>query len=258
MIGKSKQELANTIKELSSQVSKQLEELVKLDVEQLKYKNKDIKDMINYYNDLTHKIEDRRVRIHNFSLQILAVSLAALIIVVTSDQIKIDSDIKLILFSSTVVIFFVLIVFALVTSLFFIKQSSFRYPFLKLEGLGQNQWKWFYYGNKNIENISRNPICPTKDQAKTHIPYLMGMEYFIRSYTGENPQEEIRNNIQQLYLLQVHNYYKNKFYLQLTKIWQLAFCLVLLVIIVSFLLWLLPISSQIVTYFHDKFLTCSL
>ena len=35
--------------------------------------------------------------------------------------------------------------------------------------------------------------------------------------------EEISNNVQQLYLLQVHNYYKNRFYLQLVRIreWSL-------------------------------------
>lgn len=47
-----------------------------------------IKHMISYYNDLTYKTEDRRIRIHNFSLQILAVSVAAEALLITSDKIK--------------------------------------------------------------------------------------------------------------------------------------------------------------------------
>jgi len=239
------------IKELSEKISKQLGELVELDKEKLKEKNRDVKEMIRYYTDLTYKTEDRRIRIHTFSLQILAVSVAAVALLITSDKININGYTAGVVFYAALVIFFILILSSLVTSLFFVRQSSFKYAWKGLEKIGQNKWKWFYYGNKNILKINVNPIWQTKNVDNTTIPYLENLKDFVASYKDENLYKEICDNIQQLYLLQIHNYYKNRFYLQLTKIWRWSFCLVLIVIIVSFLLLLLPISSQIITYFHD-------
>jgi len=225
------EERNGVILKLKKEVSEILEELENLGDNERTKKNNEIKNMINYYNGLTDKIEDRRVRINNFSLQILAVSIAASVVLITSKSVKIDSDIDLIIFYAAMVTFLVLITSSLITSIFFLRQSSFRYPFLKIEGVGVNQWKWFYYGNKYIERINRNPIWPSKKHSETNIPYLKGLKYFVNSYIEENSKKEIRNNIQQLYLLQVHNYYKNKFYLQLTKIWEIGFKFVVLVIV---------------------------
>lgn len=53
---------------------------------------------------------------------------------------------------------------------------------------------------------------------ETNEPYLRGLHAFLENYRVETLDTEIRNNIQQLYLLQVHNYYKNRFYLQLVSV----------------------------------------
>jgi ABC-type multidrug transport system fused ATPase/permease subunit len=236
-----REEKTKVIKELSEKISKQLGELGKLDEEKLKEKNRDVKEMISYYTDLTYKTEDRRIRIHNFSLQILAVSVAAAALLFTSNKINISGYTAGVVFYAALAIFFILIVSSLVTSLFFVRQSSFRYAWKDLEKIGQNKWKWFYYGNMNILKINVNPIWQTKNVNNTTIPYLESLKDFVTSYKDEDLYKEISDNIQQLYLLQIHNYYKNRFYSQLTKIWKWSFRLVLIAIIISFLLLLLPI-----------------
>lgn len=49
------------------------------------------------------------------------------------------------------------------------------------------------------------------------MPYLKGLHYFVVNYSEETLDSELSDNIQQLYLLQVHNYYKNKFFLRLNN-----------------------------------------
>lgn len=39
----------------------------------------------------------------------------------------------------------------------------------------------------------------------------------MESYANATIDKELQDNIQQLYLLQVHNFYKNKFFLRLNK-----------------------------------------
>lgn len=234
-MAKKEEAASNEISELMNQIAAQLDDLTKLKNDELKKKNEDVKYMISYYNDLTDKIEDRRIRIHNFSLQMLAVSLAALAILVTIDSLILNSVCKIVIWYTTIIVFSILTLSCLLTSCLYVRQSSFEYPFLRMETIGSNQWKWFYYGNKDIQKINRNVVLPTKDPQMTTIPYLRGMEYFVRLYKSEDPRNEIRNNIQQLYLLQVHNYYKNKFYLQLTRIWEVSLLIVIVVIILGLL-----------------------
>ena len=229
---------SDSLQKLKQQVSKQLGELLKLEDKELEYKNRDIKNMISYYSNITDKIEDRRIRIHNFSLQILAVSVAAEALLITADTINITSYTR-ILYYAALVIFSILIFFSLITSIIFIMQSSFVYPFNKsdnLEGIGQNKWKWFYYGNENIFKINPDPLKLRQNSDEACIPYLENLKDFIVSYKEENLQKEISDNIQQLYLLHVHNYYKNRFYLQLTKVWEIATIFILLVLILTIVL----------------------
>ena len=79
-----------------------------------------------------------------------------------------------------------------------------------------NKWKWFYYGNAYIKDI----LYEKKKDPK--VTYAQGLNFLIENYRDENLKTEIANNIQQLYLLQVHNFYKNRYYLVLTKIQQIG------------------------------------
>ena len=229
------------IVKLKSAVVERLKKLKGLPNDMKVKKNSDIKSMINRYVELTNSVEDRRVRIHTFSLQVLAISVAALTLLVSSDKVSREG----VLFYVGVVIFVLLIGCSLWTSYLYVRQSGFRYPFLSLEEYGENKWKWFYYGNKSILKIDANPLGSVKSPSRRIIPYLEGLRDFVEWYTDETLNKEITDNVQQLYLLQVHNYYKNQFYLQLTKVWQMSLRVILVVIGIGFVLWLWPYWEEL-------------
>ena len=215
---------------LEKEISKKLNELRKLPEDLKKRKNDDIIKMISYYVDMSNKLDDRRLRIHNFSLQLLAISATGLAILFSNYyRIKLMDFGKFFIYAATIV-FSVLIISSLISSIFYVRQSGYRFLFLKLQDYGNNKWKWFYYANKEILKIDRNPIIRTNKYEKTKKPYYSGLLNFLSNYKEENLDKEITDNIQQLYLFQVHNYYKNQFYLQLTKIWNISFLIVLILI----------------------------
>jgi hypothetical protein len=115
------------------------------------------------------------------------------------------------------------------------KQSNFNYPFLPPNPPSKfgNKWKWFYYGNDYIRQINTNAFRHRKSVTNAFIPYLQGLRDYVKGYKDENGDTEICSNIQQAYLLQVHNYFKNKFFLHLIKIrlWSVHGSVILAVII---------------------------
>ena len=224
-------EINSKLNNLKEKISRKLIKLRSLPDELKIEKNDDIKEMIRYYIDLTDKIEDRRVRIHTFGLQLLAISATGLALLFSQyDEIE-SMDLAKFLIWPVTLILSVLILSSLISSIFYVRQSWFRYPFLKLKDYGNNKWKWFYYGNEEILKISTNPFSRQRNLKKTLEPYLSGLSNFLSNYKDENLDKEISDNIQQLYLLQVHNYYKNRFYLQLTKIWKWSFSIVIIILV---------------------------
>lgn len=223
---------------LDEEISNKLEELSRLPLELKKEKNDDIKKMINYYISLTDKIEDRRIRIYNFSLQILAISVTALAFLISQERAIKDTYLGCKLFICSIIVVAILIVASLISGVFYQFQSWYRYPFLKERKYG-NKWKWFYYGNEKILEMSANPFAGIKKKEQSRENYLKGLLFFISNYKEETLDKEIKDNVQQLYLLQVHNYYKNRFYLQLTKIWQIVYigigAIILLFLFIIFL-----------------------
>ena len=130
-----------------------------------------------------------------------------------------------IFFAATLSLFIGQILFCLYSAFIYEKQSGFRYPFLwsVVEEYG-NKWKWFYYGSKQLQRISTKTIRESKTFGTTVEPYLESFREFINEYRLENLNSEIIDNIQQLHLLRVHNYFKNKFFLQLTDIQKQSLC----------------------------------
>lgn len=205
------------LQQLEEQVSTELESLAALSESEKREKNQDIKEMIKYYNGLTTTIEGRRNQLYSSSLQLFA-----LFLTISGLLIALRDDLGdwLVVFLAFLVVQLLSVVFMI---LFYETQSGFRYPFLKLKEYG-NQWKWFYYANEHVTSMSRRPVFPEKDPEKTLLPYFKGLVHFIQSYRSETLDSEIIANVQQLYLLQAHNYFKNKFYKQLTMIrmWSLV------------------------------------
>jgi len=218
--------------ELIKEVKQKLKEITQLDDNLKKNKNEDIKQMIKYYRNMTVETEDRRTRLNSVNLQILAISITAIVWTITNCQ-KFDcihlGDMYYIIILSTLI---TLAGTSLISIFCFSLQSAFKYPFSKLKEFG-NQWKWFYLGNEEIIRINANLLSKNnwKNSSK---PYLKGLSIFLNNYEKEDLNKEITDNIKQLYLLQVINYYKNKFYFQLNKIWAFSvkFCFAIIPIIV--------------------------
>lgn len=211
------------LNQLKKEVSDELTALQSLSDDVKLQKNTDIISMIRHYLYMSDKSEDRRGHAHTFALQMLAIWVAAVILLTA---LYLDENVKmnLILFAAALSLFIGQILFCLFSAYIYEKQSGFRYPFLwpEAEEYG-NKWKWFYYGSKPLQRISTETIKESKTFNTTVEPYLESYKDFIREYRLENLCSEIINNIQQLHLLRVHNYYKNKFLLQLTDIrkWSL-------------------------------------
>ncbi len=220
---------------LEHEVEEEIARLATLSEEEKSAKNHEVKSLIEYYHEMTSAIEDRRGSIYNFTLQYLVILLTALGVVIAS-QAGLRNWLLLI-----AVLLGLHIAFSLAIIVVFEFQSWFRYPFLKLEKFG-NKWKWFYYGNPYVLKISRRAIFPSTRFERTQKPYLKGLKEFAEKYRTETLDQALTDNIQQLYLLQVHNYYKNQFYLALVRIrlWSLK-CSVLVIV-----LWMLLLTFGVV------------
>lgn len=165
--------------------------------------------MISYYNHSTDQIESRRSKLIESSWQTLTIMIAGAGLVYTLNT-------PIYFRVSVLLIFFVQILFAIVRLIEFQNQSGFKYPFNELKY--SNKWKWFYYGNPYIADIGKDSTKKEKTRKKEKIAFLEGLDYFINKYSEETIDQEITDNLQQLFLLQFHNSYKNKFYLKLNEI----------------------------------------
>jgi len=184
--------------------------------------------MIKYYRNIIIEVEDRRTRLNNFNLQTLAVSVVAFVWIISNYQ-KFDNlQLGNIFYGFTLLILGIFALTSIISILYFSLQSAFKYPFLELKEFG-NKWKWFYLGNEEILRINANPF--SKKHWKNSLkPYLRGLSIFLNNYEKEDLNKEITDNIQQLYLLQVYNYYKSQFYFQLNKIWKYSLCIIILLL----------------------------
>lgn len=189
-------------------INNDYENISALSDEQKNKINNDVKKMIEYYNQRTDQIELRRGRLVEASWQTLTILIAA-------TGLLIASKLSLIIRGPILIIFIIQIIFALLKLIEFQAQSSYNYPF-NMSSFG-NTWKWFYYGNPKFTHINLSPFQSVKSNRKNIIPYLDGFHYFLEKFRKESINTELIDNLQQLYLLQVHNGYKNQFYLRIYK-----------------------------------------
>ena len=185
----------------------------------------DVKQMIAHYTQATSVIEDRRASMHSVSLQLLGLSVAACALVATVQDGLWDNWLARAFLVFTLIIGAILFVSATVAVIIFEAQSGFRYPFLELSEYG-NRWKWFYYGNPSIPQIGPNAMRWQKDLKADMMLYVEGLAFFAEKYRKEDLDGELCDGIIHLYLLQVHNYYKNRWYLHLTSVWWWTYWLV--------------------------------
>jgi hypothetical protein len=202
------QQLRGFIEKTEGELKTDLSKLIVMDKDQKLKINEDVNKMISYYNQLTEQIESRRSRIIESSWQTLTILIAAA-------GLLIASKLSGIILYPALVIFTIQIIFAILKLLEYQAQSGFKYPFNNSDY--GNKWKWFYYGNPYIKKIKTNPFQKEHKNKKNLLPYLEGLHFFVENYVNETLDKELIDNIQQLYLIQAHNYYKNKFYLRLNN-----------------------------------------
>ena len=181
--------------------------------------------LIEYFENMSSKAEERRSSIYNSAANNLNLIVAFLTLVVTVNISKTD----LFLYFVPAYIFAILsLVNAIVLIIVFWMQSTCKYVTkdARLKDYG-NYWKRFYYGNEYITNISTSLKIHSKvsgsDQnnafdEESVAAYLQGLNFIMEEYVSEDIDTKIEKNIKQLYLMQVHNYYKNRYNLSLTKI----------------------------------------
>lgn len=219
-INKDEETLRNELESLLSQIRES-----KLSEAQLEKKLEDSVNMIKYYNELTNSIEDRRIRIYENSLTILGVVVTACTILASINARP--------WFLPPVVIFLILLGFAqLHIIIVYYRQNNKRYCF-NSEKYAEysNRLKWFYYGNSFITKIDIR-----KEQETDFVNYISGLKSLVEYYKDKSNGEILADNIIQIYLLQVHNYYKNKEYLALAKIQRNWFIFTIIMFIVFFII----------------------
>ena len=137
----------------------------------------EIKEMIKHQCDLTDKIEGRRTQANHFALQGLALSITGTGIIITLARGIYPSVIQ-----GFLAFLSVYAISGLLTSILFERQSSFRYPFLKLPQ-GGNSWRWFYYGNPIVQKLSRSMLSMSRDtKLKECDIFLDSLAYIIVSF----------------------------------------------------------------------------
>jgi len=208
--------ISQELRTLQDNVDQSLAALVGLGEDKLKMINEDVKEKIAHFISMSETVDTKRVAIYNFSLQYLLFQAMLATIVFTSIT-SIYKFIPLMIILSQSVV-------ALAVIFKYIRQDKCDYIFVKHESLKNysNKWKWFYYGNSNISNIIIG-ASSDEDKNKSADAYLKGLTLMVNNYTADSLEEDVKDNIQQLYLLQVHNYYKNKFYMQLAAVYKHIF-----------------------------------
>jgi hypothetical protein len=197
-----------SLENIVEKIGNDLAKLTALDKDQKSKVNEDVKKMISYYNQLTDQIESRRTRLIESSWQTLTILIAA-------SGLLIATKLTGIILYPALIIFCIQIIFAIAKLQEYQAQSGFKYPFNNSDY--GNKWKWFYHANPYIKLINPDPFQKKHENQGNLLPYLEGLHYFVENYGNETIDKELVDNIQQLYLLQVHNFYKNKFFLRLNK-----------------------------------------
>lgn len=133
----------------------------------------DAKAMIGYYIGLIDQIEERRNKYYEFTLLYITALLTGLALLYSA-----RSGLGRDLVVGVAGVLIVQLAFSVYAAVAYALQSRFHYPFLDVEDYS-NQWKWFYYGNKQILGLSTRVFFPPRRAESTTLPYLKGLHEFV-------------------------------------------------------------------------------
>ena len=204
-----------------------------LDSERRKEKIQDAIRMIEFHRAGTDAIEERRNRVYENALTIMGAIVAAFAIVFSLNNTVASSRFVIVLISFLCAQFFV----QLMIVVWYYIQSAKKYPFNNTEIIDakySNQWKWFYHGHEDVNSMPLTTLSFwEKNEEKTSEKYLSGLEKTINTHLSEKEEDEYVSAITQMYLLMVHNAYKNRFYLELINIQKYGGIFSVLILLVA-------------------------
>ena len=114
------------------------------------------------------------------------------------------------------IVYFELALVSLAVLILYMLQARFRYPFLYFAKIG-NTWPWFYYATISPE-VSRRPVQSRDELLAAAHYYANDFIAFCKKAIDETPAEELRNELQQYYLLVAYQGYISQFSLRLTNL----------------------------------------
>lgn len=216
-----------TFKEIEKIYTEKIENIKKLSNEDKEKIYHETSNLIEYFNAMSDTAETKRTSIYNSALTRINLFLIFLTVIVTIN-ISTGSSKLTQFFIPVYTVISISVIGELLTVFVYWIQSSSIYVSkdLRLMDYG-NYWKRFYYGNPHILKISTSiRECIGKSGKNQNnvfkeeevIEYMNGLNYEIEKFSNESLDEKVINNIQQLYLMQVHNYYKNRYNMKLATI----------------------------------------
>lgn len=113
------------------------------------------------------------------------------------------------------IVYFELVLVSLIVLVLYVSQARFRYPYLYFKKIG-NTWPWFYYATVSPE-VSRNPFQGREARLKAAQLFASDFEAFSQKAIAETKADELRNELQQYYLLIAYQGYAHQFSLRLTN-----------------------------------------
>jgi hypothetical protein len=113
-----------------------------------------------------------------------------------------------------------LILISLLVLIWYLLQARFRYPSVYFEKIG-NAWPFFYYAS--ITPVARAPIQGSRQRFKSAVAYAADFVRFADRFCKESPQERLRAELQQYFLLMSFQAYVNQFSLRLANMFMYGF-----------------------------------
>jgi hypothetical protein len=114
------------------------------------------------------------------------------------------------------IVYLELALVSLIVLLLYMLQARFRYPFLYFGKIG-NTWPWFYYASISPA-VSRRSIQTRGELLAAAQHYASDFVAFSKKAADETPADELRNELQQYYLLIAYQGYVHQFSLRLANL----------------------------------------
>jgi hypothetical protein len=172
----------------------------------------DVKEMIDFVTKRGDAADAERFKYLQSSLQIIGFVLVVFSLVLTGlDKSSGLSASVLVVILSVGLSLSVAVAGALIVILMYFAQARFRYPFIYYRQLG-NAWRWFYYGNVKANTPEGEFFYRNKEYQQTFAQnYASDLERYASRYVNDSPPEQILEDLRQLFLLNEHDRYKQRF-----------------------------------------------